>query len=147
MVSGDFSEVDQRCSLPTLWDNRVIKFVMIPMSTSCTGDVALGGRNSNCTFFKESKWECAAHLLRTSGLFLDFDCHSMSQLISCFLNISGVVHTFLLALYRTGKPFIWIPLKHQGLALFPVTNSFHLSVPDMSKKHNSHTVHCFLWTR
>jgi hypothetical protein len=56
-----------------------------------------------------------------------------------FLKISDVIHAFLLAYYGTGKLSILIPLKHQSLALYPITNSFHLSVPDMTEEHNSYT--------
>jgi hypothetical protein len=63
----------------------------------------------------------------------------MSQLISHFLNISEVIHAFLLAEYRTTKPSIVGPLKGQHIAILPPTNSFHLSVPDMFGKHNTVT--------
>jgi len=40
---------------------------------------------------------------KSSKTFHEFHCSSMSQLISHFLNISEVIHAFLLAQYRTRK--------------------------------------------
>jgi hypothetical protein len=78
-------------------------------------------------------------LSRTSRIFLNFHYNSAFQVISHFLIISDVIHAFLLAWYRTDKLSIQIPSKQQGLAIFPITNSFRLSVPDTFEEHNLDT--------
>jgi hypothetical protein len=136
MMPVDFLYMLQGCSLATLRDIRSSVF-MVPMSIGYTWHVELGNRNSNLIFIKESERGFAAHLSRASRIFLDCRCNCMSQLISHFLKVFDIIHAFLLAEYRTGKLSILIPLKHRDVALFPITRSFRLSVPDMLEQHNA----------
>ncbi|CAH8623592.1 unnamed protein product [Dicrocoelium dendriticum] len=112
---------------------------MMPMSIGCIKDVVMGGRNSIWIFFKKSKFECAAQLSRSNNTFLDWRCSSVSQSFTHSLKSVELIHAFLFARYTTGKLSILSPLKQRGLAYFPITSNFLLSVPDMFEQHKTVT--------
>jgi hypothetical protein len=137
VMSVDFPWIASIMQFTNFARCKVLKFLMNPFSIGRNrySYVVLGDSDSNLISCKECKWGYAAQLSTTRKMFLDFHCNSTSKLIGHLLQISDVSHACLA--YRTDKLSILMPLKQRGLALFPVTSSFCLSVPNMFEQRSA----------